>query len=148
MHIPMTLNEQSLPKTAREKPQIDDESGDTSVPKELPGMRSLLTRRVCFTLTNYAMLAFTSIANAGIFPLFLFTPVHLGGLGFSEAQVNRTQEWFSGKSLLTPQNMCRLVPLCLAKLSSLPHAKSSSSRHCSDAWEPSQRFASLWYSIH
>lgn len=51
-------------------------------------MRSLLTRRVCFTLTNYAMLAFTSIANAGIFPLFLFTPVHLGGLGFSEAKVS------------------------------------------------------------
>lgn len=80
---------QSLPGTKREKIQSDDESGVTQTEEELPGMRSLLTRRVCLTLTNYAMLAFTSIANAGIFPLFLFTPIHLGGLGFSEAQVRQ-----------------------------------------------------------
>jgi hypothetical protein len=53
-------------------------------------MRSLLTKRVCLTLTNYGMLAFTSISNAGIFPLFLWSPVHLGGLGLRAAQVSTT----------------------------------------------------------
>lgn len=80
-------NQQSLPTTKRVKGQADDESGIPLARVEIPSMRSLLTRRVCLTLTNYAMLAFTSIANAGIFPLFLYTPIHLGGLGFSEAKV-------------------------------------------------------------
>ena len=57
--------------------------------KQTPVLRSLLTRRVCLTLTNYAMLAFTSIANAGIFPVFMYTPVKLGGLGFTTFQVGR-----------------------------------------------------------
>lgn len=39
-------------------------------------------------LTNYAMLAFTSIANASIFPVFLYTPVKLGGLGLKPFQVS------------------------------------------------------------
>jgi MFS family permease len=86
--LPLTaIFEQSLPNTKRRKSLGDNESGDTQVKQELPGVRSVLTRRVCLTLTNYAMLAFTSISNVGIFPLFLFTSVRLGGLGFSERQV-------------------------------------------------------------
>jgi hypothetical protein len=53
----------------------------------IPGIREIITRRVRRTLVNYAMLAFTSMSIAGILPLFLFTPVHLGGLGFDEAQI-------------------------------------------------------------
>lgn len=79
---------QSLPTAKRAKAQKDDESGTPLVAEELPGIRSLLTRRVCLTLTNYAMLAFTSIANAGIFPLFLYTRISLGGLELKPAQVS------------------------------------------------------------
>lgn len=52
-------------------------------------IRAVLTKRVCLALTNYAMLAFTAIAHAGVYPLFLFTPVRFGGLGFSERQVGQ-----------------------------------------------------------
>lgn len=87
-HILMRVPFQSLPTAKRAKAQKDDESGAPLVAEELPGIRSLLTRRVCLTLTNYAMLAFTSIANAGIFPLFLYTRISLGGLELKPAQVS------------------------------------------------------------
>lgn len=84
----LTMTLQSLPRAKILDAAEDGEVSPAGPAKELPSIRAVLTRRVCLTLGNYAMLAFTSIANAGIFPLFLYTPVRLGGLGFSEAQVS------------------------------------------------------------
>ena len=79
---------QTLPHKAasRSGPNSEDRALAKSQP-ELPSVHSVLTRRVCLTLANYGMLALTSISIAGILPLFFYTPVELGGLGFSEAQV-------------------------------------------------------------
>jgi hypothetical protein len=67
--------------------KTSDEGEGEVLREELPDIKSVLTKRVCLTLTNYAMLAFTSISGAGVIPLFMYTPVRLGGIGFTESQV-------------------------------------------------------------
>ncbi|KAK9900843.1 MFS general substrate transporter [Cystobasidium minutum MCA 4210] len=79
--------QETLPTAKRVTAQNDAESSSVKAKVAPPSMRSLFTKRVCLTLANYAMLAFTSIANAGIFPVFLYTPVKLGGLGLKPFQM-------------------------------------------------------------
>ena len=54
--------------------------------KPLP-LRSLLTERVIIAAGNYAFLALIEIAFRAIQPVFLSTPVALGGLGFSPSVI-------------------------------------------------------------
>ncbi|KAK9900842.1 MFS general substrate transporter [Cystobasidium minutum MCA 4210] len=79
--------QETLPITKRVNARRDAQANAPKAKEATPSMRSLLTRRVCLALTNYAMLAFTSIANASIFPVFLYTPVKLGGLGLKPFQM-------------------------------------------------------------
>ncbi|KAH9855870.1 MFS general substrate transporter [Lenzites betulinus] len=48
-----------------------------------PPLRQVLTRRVLISVANYAALALLDIAFVALLPLFLATPVPLGGLGLA-----------------------------------------------------------------
>jgi len=54
--------------------------------KPLP-LRSLLTERVIIAVSNYAFLALVEISFRAIQPVFLSTPVTLGGLGLSPSVI-------------------------------------------------------------
>ncbi|KAL4266743.1 MFS transporter superfamily protein [Pleurotus pulmonarius] len=55
--------------------------------EELLPMRKLLTRRVLIASGNYAILAFVDISFRAIQPLFLSTPIALGGLGLAPSMI-------------------------------------------------------------
>ncbi|KAJ8489734.1 hypothetical protein ONZ45_g13466 [Pleurotus djamor] len=61
---------------------LDDEPSNGIIP-----LRSLLTREVVIAAANYAILAFVDIGFRAIQPLFLSTPIELGGLGLSPAVI-------------------------------------------------------------
>ena len=65
---------------ARQNENLDDDCPQAERP--LP-LRSLLTPRVLVAAGNHASLALVDIAFQAIQPLFLSTPIHLGGLGLS-----------------------------------------------------------------
>ncbi|KAJ7284506.1 member of major facilitator superfamily multidrug-resistance, DHA1 sub-family [Mycena rebaudengoi] len=50
-------------------------------------LRNLLTRPVIIAASNYAMLSLVDIAFRAIQPLFLSTPIELGGLGLSTSRI-------------------------------------------------------------
>ncbi|KAG2157723.1 MFS general substrate transporter [Suillus bovinus] len=50
-------------------------------------MRSLLTPTVVIAIANYAMLALLDISLMALLPLFLSTPIYLGGLGFTPSRI-------------------------------------------------------------
>ena len=54
--------------------------------KPLP-FRALLTRRVIIAAGNYASLSLVDISFRAIQPLFLSTPIHLGGLGLPPSTI-------------------------------------------------------------
>jgi len=62
--------------------QIVTSDGDKPLP-----LRSLLTERVIIAASNYALLALVEINYRAIQPVFLATPVALGGLGLSPSVI-------------------------------------------------------------
>jgi len=52
-------------------------------------LRALLTRRVIIAAGNYASLSLVDISFRAIQPLFLSTPIHLGGLGLPPATIGK-----------------------------------------------------------
>lgn len=52
-------------------------------------MRELVTPRVRTVLINYGFLAGTSMCITSLMPLFLYTPIRLGGPQFSPAQIGK-----------------------------------------------------------
>ncbi|KAJ2924858.1 hypothetical protein H1R20_g12247, partial [Candolleomyces eurysporus] len=84
------------------KPLIDDDSDSDSdsvdsqkAKEERPGsLRSLLTPRVTVAATNYAFLSLVDIAFRAIQPVFLSTPIELGGLGLSPARIGSVLSMF------------------------------------------------------
>jgi hypothetical protein len=52
-------------------------------------LRSLLIPTIVIPIANYAILAFLDISLMALLPLFLSTPVYLGGLGFTPASIGR-----------------------------------------------------------
>ncbi|KAI0090258.1 MFS general substrate transporter [Irpex rosettiformis] len=71
----------------------DRESYVPPAPPPLP-MRELLTYPVLLSVSCYATLAMLDIAYRAILPLFYATPIHLGGLGQSPAQIGTTLACF------------------------------------------------------
>ncbi|KAF5309478.1 hypothetical protein D9619_012411 [Psilocybe cf. subviscida] len=63
-----------------------DDSARMAEEKPLP-LRSLLTRRVIIATGNTATLSLVDISFRAIQPLFLSTPVHLGGLGLPPSTI-------------------------------------------------------------
>jgi len=62
--------------------------GQPDLEKPLP-LRSLLTRRVIIAAGNYATLSLVDIAFRAVQPLFLSTPIHLGGLGLPPSTIGK-----------------------------------------------------------
>ncbi|KAF5310961.1 hypothetical protein D9619_007779 [Psilocybe cf. subviscida] len=63
-----------------------DDSARVVEEKPLP-LYSLLTRRVIIATGNYATLSFVDISFRAIQPVFLSTPIHLGGLGLPPSTI-------------------------------------------------------------
>ncbi|QRV90476.1 major facilitator superfamily transporter [Ceratobasidium sp. AG-Ba] len=57
-------------------------------PRNLP-LRSVLTKRACIAILNYALLALSDIAYAGIVPVMFAAPVQNGGLGLSPRSIGK-----------------------------------------------------------
>lgn len=91
----------------------EEEADGTKTPVEIPSIRSVFTPRVKATLMNYAMLAATSITNLGVLPLFLYTPVRLGGIGFTTAQIGKA---LSGQAIATSCVQVFLFPVIHRRL--------------------------------
>jgi len=68
--------------TAKAVQSFDDDS------RPLP-LRSLLTPPVLITAGNYAFLSLVDIAFRAIQPVFLSTPIHLGGLGLPPPSIGK-----------------------------------------------------------
>jgi hypothetical protein len=65
---------------------IAHNEGPPEAEKPVP-LRALLTRRVIIAAGNYASLSLVDIAFRAIQPLFLSTPIHLGGLGLPPSTI-------------------------------------------------------------
>ncbi|KAH7334668.1 MFS general substrate transporter [Rhizoctonia solani] len=52
-----------------------------------PPLRSLLTRRVCATILNYALLSLLDISMVALAPIVFASPVAVGGLGMQPATI-------------------------------------------------------------
>ncbi|KAG0709384.1 hypothetical protein DFH29DRAFT_888126, partial [Suillus ampliporus] len=50
-------------------------------------MQSLLTPTIVIPIENYAIFSFLNISIRTLMPLFLSTPMHLGGLGFAPPSI-------------------------------------------------------------
>lgn len=90
--IKQYLGLEPKPCTIDDDASTDADSLDsTPSPKpktEKPGsLRSLLTPRVVIAATNYAFLSLVDIAFRAIQPVFLSTPIKLGGLGLDPARI-------------------------------------------------------------
>ncbi|CDO75960.1 hypothetical protein BN946_scf184888.g10 [Trametes cinnabarina] len=72
-----------LKETVRKRTPSTDEDGDParSHHDAPPPLREILTRRVLLSIANYAVLAMVDVAFFSLQPLFLATPIELGGLG-------------------------------------------------------------------
>ena len=64
----------------------DQEALTQKIRANMP-MRSLLTPSVVTPIANYAVLAFLDISLLALLPLFLSTPMYLGGLGLSPSSI-------------------------------------------------------------
>ncbi|KAF9560717.1 member of major facilitator superfamily multidrug-resistance, DHA1 sub-family [Agrocybe pediades] len=67
---------------------VPTSDGQTGLEKPL-SLRSLLTRRVVIAAGNYATLSLVDIAFRAVQPLFLSTPIHMGGLGLPPATIGK-----------------------------------------------------------
>lgn len=70
-----------------------EESNELSSEKPLP-LRSLLTFRVLIAAANYASLSLIEIFFRALQPLFLATPIHLGGLGLPPSAIGHVLSTF------------------------------------------------------
>ncbi|PPQ68704.1 hypothetical protein CVT25_012105 [Psilocybe cyanescens] len=76
--------EAEVAEAAPSSPNVTKTIGD--VEKPLP-LRLLLTKRVMVAAGNYAALSLVDISFRAIQPLFLSTPIHLGGLGLPPSTI-------------------------------------------------------------
>jgi len=100
--IPAPISIGQLFNTVKKKPTLQNGIGltDTMVSgqnlehdcpqaERPPPLRSLLTPRVLIAAGNYASLSLVEIAFRAIQPLFLSTPIDLGGLGLSLPSIGK-----------------------------------------------------------
>ncbi|KAI0350597.1 MFS general substrate transporter [Trametes cingulata] len=81
--ITLLFLKETVRKRVRPDPSLCDEAinqeQDSDAP---PPLRKILTRRVLISIANYGALALVEVAFIAILPLYLSTPIELGGLGF------------------------------------------------------------------
>ena len=79
----LTAQQPEVPEGAPTARSIE---GPPEAEKPLP-LRALMTRRVIIAAANYASLSLVDISFRAIQPLFLSTPIHLGGLGLQPSTI-------------------------------------------------------------
>ncbi|KAI0364963.1 MFS general substrate transporter [Pilatotrama ljubarskyi] len=74
---------ETVRKRTRPDPTTCDEAADQKQDSEdaPPPLRKVLTRRVLISIANYGALALIEVAFIAVLPLYLSTPIPLGGLG-------------------------------------------------------------------
>jgi len=82
--VELTAQQSEIPE--EETPITQRNEGPPEAEKPVP-LRALLTRRVIIAAGNYALLSLVDIAFRAIQPLFLSTPIHLGGLGLPPSTI-------------------------------------------------------------
>lgn len=70
-------------------PNVEEAVALLDAEHKIPSLREVLTPRVRRALLNYAFMAFIAMAINTTLPLFMFTPIRLGGLGFTSAQIGK-----------------------------------------------------------
>jgi hypothetical protein len=80
--IAMLWMEETLPPEVRAPPSEEEEAERT-----LSALELLRDPTIWPLMYSFAVMSLEAIAYQALLPLFFFTPVHLGGLGFSEAQI-------------------------------------------------------------
>ncbi|KAJ7056894.1 member of major facilitator superfamily multidrug-resistance, DHA1 sub-family [Mycena amicta] len=87
LRIPSILDRRNEPKSLEDAPApepVEQPESERAVP-----LRKLFTRRVLIAGGNYAFLSLVDIALRAIHPVFLATPIELGGLGMSTSHIGR-----------------------------------------------------------
>ncbi|KAH9169236.1 major facilitator superfamily domain-containing protein [Lactarius sanguifluus] len=90
LYLEETLNSRSSEKPPHARPNSDipqEEIGDSPGLDMTPPLRSVLTKPVVVSVTNYAMFALLGAIVATYFPLVWSTPVEYGGLDLSPASI-------------------------------------------------------------
>jgi hypothetical protein len=85
-HGSIELTDESIAMTTGQNEDLDDDCPQAERP--LP-LRSLLTPRVLLAAGNYASLSFIEMAFRVIQPVFLSTPIPLGGLGLPPSSIGK-----------------------------------------------------------
>ncbi|KAF9037054.1 major facilitator superfamily domain-containing protein [Panaeolus papilionaceus] len=99
---PISFKELVFPKKLKDEPEPTTPSTVCSDNNEEPNpaknthkaekplpLRNLLTGRVIIAVVNYAALSLVDIAFRAVQPLFLSTPIHLGGLGLAPPTIGK-----------------------------------------------------------
>ena len=89
-HRLIPLRHQTLRRGRRSSACSEENTPSTSSSADddgPPPIRTVLTRRVLLSVANYGALAFADIAFIAFLPLFLSTPIALGGLGLAPAAI-------------------------------------------------------------
>jgi len=77
-----------LKETLPPKPPISStESTDSVIDKEETSYKALFTPHINALMFSFAVLSLLGGAQSALQPLFCFTPINDGGLGFSESQI-------------------------------------------------------------
>ena len=80
-----------LQTVVRRRSQTESDLSDDALPSSLddapPPLRAILTRPVLLSIANYGALALANIAFFALVPLFLATPIALGGLGLPPSTI-------------------------------------------------------------
>ncbi len=89
---PMPISQFLGSRTHKDNPVHHHANGSQEAPNgaEKPlGLRSLLTYEVVVAAANYASLSLVDIAFRAIHPVFLSTPIAMGGLGLSPPSIGK-----------------------------------------------------------
>lgn len=83
--ITLVFLKETLPNKHRQS-SVSSASSNADAAKSLP-LRKILTYPVIISVSNYVALAFIEMMFLALYPLFMSTPVELGGLGCSPAVI-------------------------------------------------------------
>ncbi|QRV75725.1 major facilitator superfamily transporter [Ceratobasidium sp. AG-Ba] len=79
-------NAEAKPQTSTTEYGTIDQP-DRALPAKGPSLRSVLTKRACIAIINYAFLAFSDITYLGIIPVMFAASVQNGGLGLNPRSI-------------------------------------------------------------
>ncbi|KAL7006141.1 hypothetical protein EMMF5_004262 [Cystobasidiomycetes sp. EMM_F5] len=83
----------NLKETLPSRSHSADETSSEHIPRtktsQPVALKDIMTRRVLITILTFTCLTLTSPVLYDVMPLFLYTPSHLGGMGFTRSQIGK-----------------------------------------------------------